>query len=260
MPEFAVRDELRPALTEHLLRLADDRLVLGHRMSEWCGHGPILEEDIALANVALDLTGHAESWLALAAELEGAGRDADALAFGRDAIDFRNLLLVEQPNGGYADTLVRQYFFDSWHHLLLAELTRSSDARIAGIADKAIKEVTYHLRRSADLVVRLGDGTDDSHRRMQTAIDDLWMYTGEMFQPDAVDEVLEAQGVATDVAALREPWLAQLRHTLAEATLTLPAPEAWMQKGGKQGRHGEHLGFLLAEMQFLQRAYPGVQW
>lgn len=245
---------------DYLLRLGDNALVLSQRLTEWVGKGPALEEDMALANTALDLIGQARLWLSYAGEVEGLGRSENPLAFLRDAHDFRNLLLVEQPNGGYADTLVRQYFFDSWHHLLLAELTRSSDARIAGIADKAIKEVTYHLRRSADLVVRLGDGTDDSHRRMQTAIDDLWMYTGEMFQPDAVDEVLEAQGVATDVAALREPWLAQLRHTLAEATLTLPAPEAWMQKGGKQGRHGEHLGFLLAEMQFLQRAYPGVQW
>ena len=245
---------------DYLLRLGDNALVLSQRLTDWVGKGPALEEDMALANTALDLIGQARLWLSYAGEVEGLGRSENPLAFLRDAHDFRNLLLVEQPNGGYADTLVRQYFFDSWHHLLLAELTRSSDARIAGIADKAIKEVTYHLRRSADLVVRLGDGTDDSHRRMQTAIDDLWMYTGEMFQPDAVDEVLEAQGVATDVAALREPWLAQLRHTLAEATLTLPSSEAWMQKGGKQGRHGEHLGFLLAEMQFLQRAYPGVQW
>jgi len=245
---------------DYLLRLGDNALVLSQRLTEWVGKGPALEEDMALANTALDLIGQARLWLSYAGEVEGLGRTENPLAFLRDAHDFRNLLLVEQPNGGYADTLVRQYLFDSWHHLLLDELTRSSDARIAGIAVKAIKEVTYHLRRSADLVVRLGDGTDDSHRRMQTAIDELWMYTGEMFQPDAVDEVLEAQGVATDVATLRDPWLAQLRHTLAEATLTMPSPEAWMQKGGKQGRHGEHLGFLLAEMQFLQRAYPGVQW
>jgi ring-1,2-phenylacetyl-CoA epoxidase subunit PaaC len=245
---------------DYLLRLGDNALVLSQRLTEWVGKGPALEEDMALANTALDLIGQARLWLAYAGEVEGAGRDENQLAFLRDAHDFRNLLLVEQPNGGYADTLVRQYFFDSWHHLLLAELTRSSDARIAAIAEKAIKEVTYHLRRSADLVVRLGDGTDESHRRMQTAIDELWMYTGEMFQPDAVDEVLEAQGTVSDVAGLRAPWLAQLRHTLTEATLTLPSPDAWMQKGGKQGRHGEHLGFLLAEMQFLQRAYPGAQW
>ncbi len=245
---------------DYLLRLGDNALVLSQRLTEWVGKGPALEEDMALANTGLDLIGQARMWLAYAGEVEGAGRDENQLAFLRDAQDFRNLLLVEQPNGSYADTLVRQYFFDSWHHLLLAELTRSSDPGIAAIAEKAIKEVSYHLRRSADLMVRLGDGTDESHRRVQTAIDELWMYTGEMFRPDAVDEVLEAQGTVSDVASLREPWLAQLRHTLAEATLTLPSPDAWMQKGGKQGRHGENLGFLLAEMQFLQRAYPGAQW
>lgn len=245
---------------DYLLRLGDNALVLSQRLTEWVGKGPALEEDMALANTALDLIGQARLWLAYAGEVEGAGRGENQLAFLRDAHDFRNLLLVEQPNGGYADTLVRQYFFDSWHHLLLQDLVRSADPRIAAIAEKAIKEVSYHLRRSADLVVRLGDGSAESHRRMQAAVDQLWMYTGEMFRPDAVDEVLEAQGAVRDVAALREPWLAQLRHTFAEATLTLPPPEAWMQKGGKQGRHGEHLGFLLAEMQFLQRAYPGAQW
>lgn len=245
---------------DYLLRLGDNALVLSQRLTEWVGKGPALEEDMALANTALDLIGQARLWLAYAGEVEGAGRGENQLAFLRDAHDFRNLLLVEQPNGGYADTLVRQYFFDSWHHLLLQDLVRSADPRIAAIAEKAIKEVSYHLRRSADLVVRLGDGSAESHRRMQAAVDQLWMYTGEMFRPDAVDEVLEAQGAVRDVAALREPWLAQLRHTFAEATLTLPPPEAWMQKNGKQGRHGEHLGFLLAEMQFLQRAYPGAQW
>lgn len=245
---------------DYLLRLGDNALVLSQRLTEWVGKGPALEEDMALANTALDLIGQARLWLAYAGEVEGAGRGENQLAFLRDAHDFRNLLLVEQPNGGYADTLVRQYFFDSWHHLLLQDLVRSADPRIAAIAEKAIKEVSYHLRRNADLVVRLGDGSAESHRRMQAAVDQLWMYTGEMFRPDAVDEVLEAQGAVRDVAALREPWLAQLRHTFAEATLTLPPPEAWMQKGGKQGRHGEHLGFLLAEMQFLQRAYPGAQW
>lgn len=245
---------------DYLLRLGDNALVLSQRLTEWVGKGPALEEDMALANTALDLIGQARLWLAYAGEVEGAGRGENQLAFLRDAHDFRNLLLVEQPNGGYANTLVRQYFFDSWHHLLLQDLVRSADPRIAAIAEKAIKEVSYHLRRSADLVVRLGDGSAESHRRMQAAVDQLWMYTGEMFRPDAVDEVLEAQGAVSNVAALREPWLAQLRHTFAEATLTLPPPEAWMQKGGKQGRHGEHLGFLLAEMQFLQRAYPGAQW
>lgn len=245
---------------EYLLRLGDTSLVLSQRLSEWVGKGPALEEDMALANTALDLIGQARLWLSLAGEVEGAGRDEDRLAYGRDAHQYRNLLLVERPNGSYAHTLMRQYLFDSWHLPLLEQLTRSADDRIAGIAEKARKEVLYHLRRSADLVVRLGDGTGESHRRMQNALDDLWMYTGEMFATDDVDEVLEAQGVAASVADLREPWLAQVGRTLAAATLKMPSPDAWMQKGGKQGRHTEHMGYLLAEMQCLQRTYPGLQW
>lgn len=245
---------------ESLLRLGDNALVLSQRLCEWVGKGPALEEDMALANTGLDLIGQARMWLAYAGEVEGRGRDEDALAFLRDAHDFRNLLLVEQPNGSYADTIARQYLFDAWHLGLLDTLTRSADDRIAGIAGKAIKEVAYHLRRSRDLVVRLGDGSEESHRRMQQAFDGLWMYTGELFATDEVDEVMEAQGLADSVARLREPWLAELRETFAEATLVLPDPGAWMQKGGKQGRHGEAMGFLLAEMQFLQRAYPGARW
>jgi len=245
---------------DYLLRLGDTALVLSQRLSEWVGKGPALEEDMALANTALDLIGQARLWLAYAGEVEGAGRDEDKLAYGRDAHQYRNLLLVERPNGSYADTLMRQYLFDSWHLLLLEQLTRSADERIAGIAEKARKEVLYHLRRSADLVVRLGDGSEESHRRMQDALDDLWMYTGEMFAADDIDHVLDAHAVASSVDHLREAWLAQVGRTLAAATLRMPSPDAWMQKGGKQGRHTEHLGFLLAEMQFLQRAYPGLQW
>jgi ring-1,2-phenylacetyl-CoA epoxidase subunit PaaC len=215
---------------------------------------------MALANTALDLLGQARLWLAYAGEVEGLGRDENQLAFLRDAHQFRNPLLVEVPNGSYADTIARQFLFDSWHLLLLQTLTRSADERIAAIAEKAIKEVTYHLRRSRDLVVRLGDGNEESHQRMQDAFDALWMYVGELFEADEVDAVLDAQAIASDVSALREPWLAQLRETFAQATLTLPDPGAWMQKGGKQGRHTEHMGYLLAEMQFLQRAYPGAQW
>ena len=245
---------------DYLLRLGDNALVLSQRLCEWVGKGPALEEDMALANTALDLIGQARLWLAYAGEVEGLGRSEDQLAYLRDAHQFRNLLIVERPNGDYADTLMRQYLFDSWHLLLLGQLTRSADERIAAIAEKAVKEVTYHLRRSADLVLRLGDGTAESHRRMQAALDELWMYTGEMFEVDGVDDVLAAQGVAGGVNALRGPWLEQVGRTLAAATLTMPAPEAWMQKGGKQGRHSEHMGYLLAEMQFLQRAYPGQQW
>lgn len=245
---------------EFLLRLGDNALVLSQRLTQWCGKGPALEEDMALANVALDLIGQARLWLSYAGEVEGRGRDEDQLAYLRDAHDFRNLLLVEQPNGNYADTLVRQFLFDTWHHGLLSALVRSADDRIAGIAEKALKEVTYHVRRSGDLVVRLGDGTDTSHQYTQAATDQLWMYTGEMFRNDAVDEVLQAQGITPDLAALRGPWLEHVQQVLAEGTLKMPDPDAWMQKGGKQGRHSENLGYVLAEMQFLPRAYPGAQW
>ena len=245
---------------ELLLRLGDNALVLSQRLCAWVGKGPALEEDMALANTALDLMGQARLWLDYAGKVEDQGRSEDQLAFLRDAHQFRNALLVERPNGSYADTLMRQYLFDSWHLLLLAQLERSADGQIAAIAAKARKEVSYHLRRSADLVVRLGDGTGESHARMQAALDDLWPYTGELFVADEVDEVMAAQGIVDSVAELREPWLAQVRRTLAAATLVAPPADAWMHKGGKQGRHSEHMGYLLAEMQFLQRAYPGQQW
>lgn len=245
---------------EYLLRLADNALVLSQRLSEWCGKGPALEEDMALTNVALDLIGQARFWFSYAGELEGKGRDEDALAFLRDAHDFTNVLLVEQPNGNYADTVARQFYFDSWHYLTLQRLCASSDARIAEIADKSLKEVAYHVRRSTDLVIRLGDGTERSHDMMQTALDEMWMYTGELFRSDAIDEAMAAQGIAPDAASLREPWLKHIGDVLKEATLSMPPADAWMQKGGKQGVHSEHLGYLLAEMQFLQRAYPGARW
>jgi ring-1,2-phenylacetyl-CoA epoxidase subunit PaaC len=246
-------------LFEYLLRLGDNALILAQRLSEWCGKGPVFEEDMALSNTALDLLGQARAWLTYAGEVEGKGRNEDQLAYLRDAHQFRNVLLVEQPNDDYAMTMARQFYFDAWHYFLLQELRKSTDKRIAEIAEKAVKEVMYHLRRSGDLVVRLGDGTEESHRRMQTAVDELWMYTGEMCAPDAVDERLAAQGVICNPAQLREPWLAHVTEVFRTATLTLPSG-AWMQQGGKQGRHTEHLGYLLAEMQFLQRAYPGAKW
>jgi ring-1,2-phenylacetyl-CoA epoxidase subunit PaaC len=244
----------------YLLRLGDNALILSQQLSQWCGKGPALEEDMALTNVALDLLGQTRMWYEYAAELEDAGRDEDQLAYLRDAHDFKNCLLLEQPNGNYADTLVRQFFFDAWHYFLIEGLTRSSDVRIAAIAEKSLKEVTYHLRRSGDLMVRLGDGTDVSHARTQGAVNELWMYSGEVFAYDAVDEAMVAAGVAPAADALRAQWLAHVAEILAEATLTMPPADAWMQKGGKQGRHTEHLGYILAEMQFLQRAYPGAQW
>jgi ring-1,2-phenylacetyl-CoA epoxidase subunit PaaC len=244
----------------YLLRLGDNALVLSQRLSELCGKGPALEEDMALTNVALDLLGQARMWLTYAGELEGEGRDEDALAYRRDAHDFKNVLLVEQPNGNYAQTLMRQFYFDTWHYFLIGALTKSTDQRIADVAEKSLKEVTYHLRRSGDLIVRLGDGTETSHRYTQTAAEELWMYTGEVFNYDAVDEAMVAAGIAPPAAELRQQWLDHVTDIFAEATLTMPPADAWMQKGGKQGRHSEHLGYLLAEMQFLQRAYPGAEW
>ncbi len=244
----------------YVLRLADNALILSQRLSEWCGKGPALEEDMGLTNVALDLIGQSRLWFAYAAELEGAGRTEDQLAFLRDAHDFTNVLLVEQPNGNYADTLTRQFFFDVWHYFLLKELIASSDVRIAEIAEKSLKEVTYHVRRSGDLMVRLGDGSEVSHRKVQDAVDALWMFTGEMMQDDSIDVAMIAAGVAPNSPALRTAWLAHVTEIFDEATLITPDAEAWMQKGGKQGKHTEHLGFLLAEMQFLQRAYPQSQW
>ena len=255
------------ALFQYLLRLGDTDLILAQRLGEWIGHGPVLEEDIALANVGLDLLGQARLWLGYAGEVEarvgGKGRSEDELAFLRDGGAFRNLQLAEQPNGDYAVTTARQFYFDHAHALLLRGLASSRDERIAAIAVKAEKEVRYHVERSSDWVVRLGDGTEESHGRMQRALDDLWPYTGEMFQGDGIDAALAAEGIAPDPATFREAWLAKVREVLAEATLTLPAGE-WMHggrgRGGKQGVHTEHLGHLLAEMQFLQRAYPGAQW
>jgi ring-1,2-phenylacetyl-CoA epoxidase subunit PaaC len=251
------------AVFEYLLRLGDNDLVLAHRLGEWIGHGPVLEEDIALANVGLDLLGQGRLWLTYAGEAEGKGRSEDDLAFLRDGAAFRNVQLVEMPNGDFAATMARQFYFDLAHLQLLRALTRSTDARIAEIAAKAVKEVDYHAQRSADWVVRIGDGTEESHVRMQKAIDRLWPYTGELFTADDVELSLIDQGIAADPRALRDPWLADVNAVLAEATLTPPAGE-WMHgsrgRGGKQGVHTEHLGHLLTEMQFLQRAYPGAQW
>lgn len=248
-----------PSLFDFLLRTGDNTLILGHRVSEWCGHSPILEEDIALANTALDLIGQTQLWLGYAAEVEGKGRTADNLAYLRDAAQFRNELLVERPNGDFGKTLMRQFLFDAWQHVLLAALMKSTDTRIAEIAAKAAKEVAYHLERSGDLVIRLGDGSEESHRRMQKALDDLWPYTGELFTPMPGDDELAAAGIAPSPETLRPEWDRIVGEALAEATLKAPE-KAYQHKGGKRGVHTEHLGYILAEMQFLQRAYPGQTW
>jgi ring-1,2-phenylacetyl-CoA epoxidase subunit PaaC len=250
-------------LLDFLLRLADNDLVLAQRLSEWVGKGPALEEDIALTNVGLDLLGQARLWFAYASEVEagatGRGRTEDQFAFLRDAHEFRNLLLVEQPNGNYADTIARQFLFDQWHLPMLRGLCQSRDARIAEIAAKAAKEVAYHVERSADWVIRLGDGTQVSHERMQQALDDLWSYAGEMFVPDDAELALVAEGIVPDVRALHSGWDLSVDSALREATLARPT-DAFVRKGGKQGVHSEHLGRMLAEMQFLPRAYPEARW
>jgi ring-1,2-phenylacetyl-CoA epoxidase subunit PaaC len=245
---------------QYVLRQGDSALVLSQQLSRWCGKGPALEEDMALTNVALDLLGQTRLWLTYAGQLEGRGRDEDRLAFMRDAHDFRNHLLCEQPNGNYADTTLRQFYFDTWHYFLMQGLVSSSDERIAEIAEKSIKEVTYHLRRSGDLVVRMGDGTSESHARAQAAADELWPFTGEMFAYDEVDLQMLDEGVAPNPDQLRTAFLDHVAQIFSEATLVMPSPDAWMQSGGKQGRHTEHLGYILAEMQFLQRAYPNAEW
>ncbi|WP_299672960.1 1,2-phenylacetyl-CoA epoxidase subunit PaaC [uncultured Roseobacter sp.] len=248
------------ALFEFLLRMGDNTLVLGHRVSEWCGHAPVLEEDIALANTALDLIGQTQMWLGLAGEVEGQGRSADDLAMLRDVWDFRNLLLVEQPNGDFGQTIMRQYLFDQFHLLHLQGLKDSSDERIAGIAAKAVKEVAYHVERSADMVIGLGDGTEESHARMQAALELLSPYVGEMFNSDEIDRAMAEAGIAPDPTSLRDAYDLAVAKVLGKATLKRPEGD-FAHQGGKTGfRHSEHLGPMLAQMQWLQRAYPGAEW
>jgi ring-1,2-phenylacetyl-CoA epoxidase subunit PaaC len=242
-----------------LTRLGDNALILGHRVSEWCGHAPVLEEDIALANVALDLIGQTQLWLGLAGDVEGRGRSADDLAFLRDAWHFSNLLLVERPNRDFGHTLMRQFLFDAWHQPMLKALEDSRDPRVAEIAAKAGKEVAYHLERSADLVIRLGDGTEESHARMQDALERLWPWAGEAFVSDDIDRRLSDAGLMPAPESLRPRWDATISDVLAEATLKAPE-NTFAHTGGKQGRHTEHLGHILTTMQWLQRAYPGANW
>lgn len=248
-----------PDLVEYLLRLGDDRLVLGHRLSEWCGHAPILEEDVALANIALDLIGQANLLLGLAAQNEHAGRDADAFAFRRDAMDYRNAQLVELPKGDFAFTIARQFFFSTFAMLQADALQRSSHRELAGIAAKMFKEARYHVRHSGEWMLKLGDGTEDSHRRLQDAVDELWRYTGELFLADDVERRLASRKTVVDPSILEGPWRAQVIEILARAAIKLPEVR-WMQRGGRQGRHTEHLGHMLGEMQVLQRQHPGASW
>ena len=244
---------------KYVLHLADNNLILGQRLGEWCGHGPVLEEDIALTNIALDLIGQSRLLYQYAAELTGNSHE-DALAFLRPEHEYRNVLLVEQPNGTFADTVMRQYFYDAFAYLNWDALQKCNDDRLRAIAGKAIKEVAYHRRWSSEWVVRLGDGTSESHDKAQRAVNRLWEYTGELFEPSDFETELKGTLNIPDVQAFHKTWLNHIRQTLETATLEMPSVETWMQRGGKHGRHSEHLGFILAEMQYMQRTYPEMQW
>lgn len=247
-------------LFEFLLRQGDNVLVLGHRTSEWCGVGPALEEDIALANTALDLIGQTQLWLGYAAEVEGENRSANDLAFLRDAYDFRNVLMMEVPNEDFGRTLMRQFLFDAYQVPWLTELQNSSNQRVADIAAKSLKEALYHLERSSETVVALGDGTEESHKRMQAALDYLWPYTGELFGEDETDLAMSEQGVAPVPSTLKGAWRKLVERVFKEATLKAPESD-FAHSGGRTGfRHTEHLGHMLATMQTLQRSYPGASW
>ncbi|MBL7766936.1 MAG: phenylacetate-CoA oxygenase subunit PaaC [Chitinophagaceae bacterium] len=247
---------------QYILQLADNSLIHGHRLSEWCGHGPILEVDMALTNIALDNIGAARSFYQYAAELEGQCKTEDSYPYERDILEFRNVLLLELPNGEFSDTLMKCFFFDAFQFHFYTALQKSTDERIASIATKSLKEVTYHLRFSSEWVIRLGDGTAESKQKMQAAIADFWTYTGELFDASAAEKAMMSEGVAVDPASLRPLWEKTIADTFEEATLSYPIQKdgAWFQKGGKTGIHTEYIGFILAEMQYMQKSYPGLEW
>ena len=244
---------------KYLLRLGDNALVLGQRLTEIVAHGPELEEELANANLALDYLGQARMYYAYAGEIEGKGRDEDDFAFLRDTPEFENLLLLEQPNGHFGDTIVRQFLFDAFYLLQLEALCECGDERLAQIAARSVKEIRYHLRHASQWLIRLGDGTGISHDRVQASLENLWRYTGEMFSGDEVDDRVRDEIGGPDLAAIRLEWRDSIKKILAEATLALPGDE-WMDGGGRRGRHSEHLGYLIAEMQYMQRTYPGAAW
>lgn len=249
----------KEATYTYALRLGDDALILGHRLSELCSRGPILEEDLALTNVSLDLIGRAQAFLKYAAEIEGKGNTEDDIAYRRPEIKYYNHLLVEQPNGDFAHTIARQLFISVYEHFLYMDLEKSRDETISAIAKKAVKEVKYHMQHAIDWTLRLGDGTALSRERMQTAITDLWMYTGELFEMDEAEALLMKEGIAADPITIKTQWYQTIKAILGEATLTMPE-DSYMQTGSRKGIHTEHLGHILSEMQYLQRAYPDAKW
>jgi ring-1,2-phenylacetyl-CoA epoxidase subunit PaaC len=253
---------MQSSLIQYILQLADNSFIHGHRLGEWCGHAPELEIDMALTNMALDHIGTARSLYQYAAALEGNGKTEDSYPYHRDARSFKNVLLLELPKGDFAETITRSLFFDAFQYLFYQALTQSSDTQLAAIAEKTLKEVTYHRRFSSEWSIRLGDGTAESKQRMQHAINRYWDYVGEMFDASAVEQELQQQGIAPDVAALKSAWDQDITKTLEEGGLSFPlrADGAWFQKGGKTGVHTEHIGFILAEVQHMQKSYPGCEW
>jgi ring-1,2-phenylacetyl-CoA epoxidase subunit PaaC len=250
---------MQDTLFKYTVHLADNSLMMGHRLSEWTGHGPSLEQDIAITNIALDLIGQSRNFYQYAALIKADGSTEDSLAYLRDAHEYKNVLLVELPNGDWAKTILKIFFFSAYQYYLYKKLIGSSDEQLSAIAEKSLKEVTYHLRWSSEWVIRLGDGTDESHTRMMNALNELWSYTGELFL--AADYELQAanEGIGIDVNLLKNDWNKKVKEVFTEATITVPEIK-WMQSGGKKGVHTEHLGYILAELQFLQRAYPGCEW
>ena len=247
------------ALFQYLLRLGDDSLILGQRLGELCGHGPILEEDIALTNISLDLIGQTTSLLNYAGEVEGNGRDGDKLAFLRFEHQYTNLLLVEQPNGDFADTIMRQFLFDAYRKPLFERLINSNDEQLSAIAEKSLKETRYHLKHTSEWVIRLGDGTEDSHQRIQKALDNLWRYADEIFYTDEVDAELTKSGILPDLSYVRSEWENTVKSIFSEATISIPSNN-WKFEGGRKGRHSEQMGYILSELQYMQRAYPNLEW
>lgn len=247
------------ALYQYVLQIGDNALILGQRLGEWCGHGPVLEQDIAMTNIALDLMGQARSLLSYAAEVEGKNRTEDQVAFLRKEQEYRNVLLVEQPNEDFAYTIVRQFLFDSFHYYFQEALQQSKDERLAAIASKSLKEIRYHLKYSSEWVIRLGDGTDISHNKIQTALDDLWMFKGELTSPNAIDQRMAEVGIGVDLQKIQPAVEEKISQIIKVAQLKTPTG-SWMQSGGKEGRHTENMGFILSEMQYMQRAYPNMQW
>ena len=250
---------MKQILIDYTLQLADNSLILGQRNAEWCGHGPVLEQDIAITNISLDLIGQARNFYQYAATLIGNDATEDSLAYLRKEKEFKNCLLVEQPKGDWAQTILRQFFFSQYQYLLFQQLQNSKDEQLAAIAEKSLKEVTYHLRWSSEWVIRLGDGTDESRQRMIKAIDELWKYTGELFSSTSYELQVASDGSGVDISKLREAWMNKVKEIFSEATLPIPG-KTFMQGGGKEGKHTVHLGYILTELQYMQRTYPGCDW